>query len=132
MNFEWAQDWLSEFEEGFAHLRTFYADTFEFEDVPTGHTASTFDEVAAFLADFLKDGGVQEFVPTAYRGDATGGVVEWTWTGKHGADVGGLPLKGKETKVDGCSAFTFDSNGKIVVERDFWDLATMMRQLDAA
>jgi steroid delta-isomerase-like uncharacterized protein len=131
MHLEWAQDWLSEFEEGFVHMRGFYADEFEFEDVPTGHRATTFAEMEAFLSPFLEGGGTQRFVARAYRGDARGGVVEWTWYGEHGADVAGLPLSGSSTVVEGCSAFAFDGRGKIVVERDFWDLATLLRQVGA-
>lgn len=131
MNLAWAQDWLKEYEEGFTHMRTFYAERFEFEDVPTGARASTFDEVEQFLNAFLEGGGEQEFTATAYRGDARSGVVEWTWHGRHGADVEGIPLAGKQTEVDGCSVFVFDDEGRIAGERDFWDLATMLRQAGA-
>jgi ketosteroid isomerase-like protein len=42
----------------------------------------------------------------------------------------GVPAAGKETHADGVSALRFQG-GKIVEQRDYWDAATLLRQLGA-
>jgi steroid delta-isomerase-like uncharacterized protein len=59
---------------------------------------------------------------------AEGGAAEWTMTGTHTADLPGMPATQKAFTVRGVSVFTL-VDGRIRRNRDYWDLATMMRQL---
>jgi steroid delta-isomerase-like uncharacterized protein len=52
------------------------------------------------------------------------------WRAKHGMDLMGAPAKGKETNVRGVSVFLFEK-GKIAEERDYWDAATLLKQIGA-
>ena len=56
--------------------------------------------------------------------------MEWTWTADHVDDFLGMPANGKKTEVRGISYIRLE-NGRIVEERDYWDLATLLRQLGA-
>jgi len=55
---------------------------------------------------------------------------EWTWHCDHEVDILGVPAKGKRTMVRGISYVALQ-NGEIVAERDYWDAATLLRQLGA-
>lgn len=136
MNMDWANQWL---EQSFnrrdtAALKALYHPNVKFADVPLGVEAEGWDGgLSAFFAGFFDPAaGTHRFVPSAYLGTTTEGVCEWTWHGTMGdADLFqlGRSVKGKTFSVRGNSVFRFDSAGKVIEERDYWCLATVLRQL---
>ena len=129
MNLAWAKEWIGEFGAP-EKIRSKYADRVDFEDVTFGHKETTGDGVKNFFASFTQDGGEHSFIVRNYSGGPEGGAVEWTWHAKHASDLMGASAKGKETHVNGVSVLRF-AGGKIVEQRDYWDAATMLRQLGA-
>lgn len=132
MNLQWAKGWLPEFTPaGIAKtMKEMYANDVDFEDVTIGHKASTAAGIQAFFTEFASGKSRHRFVVTNYAGDSSGGAMEWTWTGDHEEDILGAPAKGKQTTVRGISYVKL-RDGKIVAERDYWDAATLLRQLGA-
>ncbi len=131
MNLEWAKQWLRDFTPaGIEETMPMYAKEVDFEDVTLDHKESTSDGVQTFLTSFTKSGSHHRFVVTSWVGDERGGAMEWTWYCNHEADILGVPAKGKQTIVRGISYIGL-RDGKIVVERDYWDCATLLRQLGA-
>ena len=133
MNLEWAKGWLPDFTPAGIEktMKSMYpTDAVDFEDVTLGHKASTAAGVQAFFTQFAKGKTRHRFVVTNYVGDAKSGAMEWTWTADHEEDILGVAAKGKQTTVRGISWLKLE-NGKIVAERDYWDLATILRQLGA-
>ena len=137
MNLEWAKNWLENcFNKGnLAALGTLYSPAVRFEDVTLGVKAEGIDGVRGFLGAFVDpSAGRHQFRPETYVGDARGGVVEWTWEGTLGTrdlfNVGSS-APGKTFRVRGNSVFRFDRDGRVVEERDYWDLATVLRQIGA-
>jgi steroid delta-isomerase-like uncharacterized protein len=133
MNLEWAKGWLTEFtpagiEKTIASM--YPTDAVDFEDVPLAHKASTAEGLKAFFTKFASGKSRHRFVVTNYAGDEKSGAMEWTWTADHEEDFLGVPAKGKQTVCRGISWVKLE-NGKIVAERDYWDLATIFRQLGA-
>ena len=59
---------------------------------------------------------------------AVKGAIEWTWHRDHEVDNLGVAAKGERTMVRGISYVALQ-NGEIVAERDYWDAATLLRQL---
>jgi steroid delta-isomerase-like uncharacterized protein len=55
-------------------------------------------------------------------------ALEWTMTGTHQGDLPGLPATGKPFSVRGSTIFEI-AVGKICAVRDYWDLATLLRQV---
>ncbi len=55
-------------------------------------------------------------------------AFEWTMTGTHNGDLPGLPATGKAFSVRGATVFEVDGD-KIRAVRDYWDLATLLRQV---
>jgi steroid delta-isomerase-like uncharacterized protein len=60
-------------------------------------------------------------------------AAEWTWTGTGDGELrlpdGTTPADGKPFDVPGVSICTIDDDGLITSHTDFWDAATLMRQL---
>ena len=132
MNLEWAKQWLPDFMPAGIEktMRAMYASDVDFEDVVIGHKASTPAGIAAFFNQFASGKTKHKFVVTNYAGDSSGGAMEWTWTADHEDDFLGISCKGKQTVVRGISYLRL-RDGKIVAERDYWDLATVLKQLGA-
>jgi steroid delta-isomerase-like uncharacterized protein len=131
MNLQWAKGWLAEFTPaGIEKTMSLYADKVDFEDVTLGHKESTAAGVKQFFSGFSQSASRHRFEVTNYAGDAKSGAMEWTWHCNHEEDIFGVPAKGKQTTVRGISYVALQ-NGKIVAERDYWDCATLLRQLGA-
>ena len=127
---KWAKGWLSEFTPAGIQktLDTMYADKVSFEDVVVPHKASTAKGIGEFFTSFASGNTKHRFVVTNYAGDEKSGAMEWTWYADHVDDIFGAPAKGKKTEVRGISYLRLE-NGRIVEERDYWDCATLLRQL---
>jgi hypothetical protein len=135
MNMAWAKRWLLEnFNPGnMAGLEQMYHPNVKFADIPLGVDAKGWAETKAFLGGFGAPGaGKHAFTPDAYLGNEREGVVEWTWNGKMDTldllQVGD-GFQGKSFTVRGNSVFRFDAEGRVVEERDYWDVATVVRQI---
>jgi steroid delta-isomerase-like uncharacterized protein len=128
----WAKGWLTEFTPAGIQrtLDAMYAAVVDFEDVTIGHKASTAKGVGEFFTSFTTGKSRHRFVVTRYAGDETSGAMEWTWYCDHVDDILGVPANGKKTEVRGISYVRME-NGRIVEERDYWDCATLLRQLGA-
>ena len=68
------------------------------------------------------------FTLTSFIIDGNRGAMEWTSTGTHKGDMPGMPASNKVYKIPGVSIVEC-SNGKITHDADYWDNATVMRQL---
>ena len=55
-------------------------------------------------------------------------AFEWTMTGTHKGDMPGLPATGKPFTIRGATVFGI-AGDKICAVRDYWDLATLLRQV---
>lgn len=129
MDMEWARRWLSLFKaDSLDQMMEFYADSFEHRDVTVGHRSTNKQDLRAFYAAFMKEGSDNQFVPTACVGTADAGAVEWTWRVRHRGRAFGINVEGKETFLSGTSVIE-TRGGLIVRQYDYWDLATMLRQL---
>jgi steroid delta-isomerase-like uncharacterized protein len=125
---KWAKGWLAEFTPvGIQKtLDQMYAE----KVVVIGHKASSAKQVGEFFRSFATGKTRHRFVVTGYFGDDRSGAMEWTWHADHVEDILGVPANGKKTEVRGISSVRLE-NDRIVEERDYWDSATLLRQLGA-
>ncbi len=63
--------------------------------------------------------------------DGDVGVEEWHVSGTHEGDLGGLSATHRRMDLDGCTVSYFDGDGLVREEHNYWDSATMLRQLGA-
>jgi steroid delta-isomerase-like uncharacterized protein/uncharacterized protein (TIGR02118 family) len=68
------------------------------------------------------------FTLTSAATDTERAALEWTMTGTHQGDLPGLPATGKPFTIRGSTIFEIAVD-KICAVRDYWDLATLLRQV---
>jgi steroid delta-isomerase-like uncharacterized protein len=99
-----------------------------YEDVPTGRINRTHEEARQFIeAGWAAFPDLRfEYAAASVTGEH--GTSEWTMMGTHWGDFPGLPATGKAFSVRGVSVLEL-SGDKIRTVRDYWDFATVLRQL---
>ncbi len=100
------------------------------EDVSLGVVNRSHAEVRRFVEE-----GWAAFPDLRFELDGvaitgTTGTVEWTMQGTHQGDWPGLPATGKAFAVRGVSVLEL-AGDRIQRVRDYWDFATVLRQLGA-
>lgn len=130
MNKAWAESWIGSgfTREEFPAKKDMYADTFDFSDYGVDAHASNFDELMAFFGPFM-DIGTHTFEILDYHGDDKNGSTRWVWRGESHTDLMGLPLSGKSTEIQGISHVAFNGDGKLILIKDYWNMATLLQQI---
>ena len=109
-------------------------DTFHhacYDVVPLGALSDGAQAVDDFLSGVMT--GFTDFAahtPTMHHSDRAV-IVEGSFTGTQTGPWAGLPPSGRAVDVRFCAIFDFDDD-RMLCERLYFDLATMMRQLGAA
>lgn len=101
-----------------------------YDVVPLGAMNDGAPAVHEFLSGVM--GGFADFaahVPALHHADAAV-IAEGRFTGTHTGTWAGLPPTGRKVDVRFCAVFDFDED-RMLCERLYFDLATMMRQLGA-
>ncbi|MGQ0697252.1 MAG: ester cyclase [Panacagrimonas sp.] len=134
MNIHFAAAWLRSFSTGPEAALTFYADEFDFADVPLERFIRK-DKAAlgrAFAPLANKDPsngvGIHRFEAVEYIGDQNSGLVLWKWKVEHASTVFGLPTRGSAIQTTGMSFHIYE-NGKIVREIVHSDQIHVAQQL---
>jgi steroid delta-isomerase-like uncharacterized protein len=102
-----------------------------YEDKTLGAVNRTPAETRQFVAAGWAAFPDLRFEITAASLAETHGTVEWMMLGTHRRDFGELPATGKSFSVAGVSVLQL-ANGKITHVRDYWDFATVLRQLTSS
>ncbi|HXV57886.1 MAG TPA: ester cyclase [Gaiellaceae bacterium] len=121
----WAAAWSAHDPDGLASL---FAEDGVYEDVTFqtenhGHHGVS-EWATGFLAAF-PDLGVEP--RSLFLADERA-ILEWTMGGTHRGTLGDMAATGKRFEVRGVTLFTFRA-GLIARCSDYWDLATVQRQL---
>jgi steroid delta-isomerase-like uncharacterized protein len=132
MNLLWAKGWLADLTPSGIDetMARYYADDVHFEDVALGSKHYSATALRTAFGRFAASDSHHRMEVTNYSGDDEFGAIEWTWHCEHETDVFGIPARGKRTAVRGVSLITLQ-DGKIVAERDYWNVASLMQQLGA-
>lgn len=105
-----------------------YGEGFFFEDATFGKVCRSKEELTEFFNGTMASFADLKVENGAVHYDDDGGVMEWTMTAVHSGDWPGLPATGKRFSVRGVSVVRF-KDGKIHRQSDYWDLATVLRQI---
>lgn len=107
---------------------TLFADNVVYEDVTLGVVNHGIDELKAFAQGYFDTAPPDaQFYLVASDINGGHGTIEWLWTFTTTATFFG-PTPGKEVAVRGVSVIELHGN-KIVRNTDYWDLATVLRQI---
>jgi steroid delta-isomerase-like uncharacterized protein len=104
------------------------ADDVVIEDVPFGMMMKGKDGVKQGFTGFFAAAADFKVEPKSWVTSDSSFALEVIFTGTQTGDLPGLPATGKSFSVRGCSFGEFE-NGKIKGRRDYWDSASLSKQL---
>ena len=105
--------------------------TIFFEDVTFGLVARGKEELRSFVERAFA--AIPDFKYELRNRIAVGqwAVIEWAMSGTHKGDLPGIPATGKPFSLVRGSTILELEAGKIRRESDYWDAATLMKQVGA-
>jgi len=97
-----------------------------YEDVAMGKVCHGQDDLTAFV----REGGSDfRFVTLSEQAGNDRYAIEWECEGRHTGSVPGFPATNKPFRFRGASIGRLDAHGKILENRDYWNLADFMAQV---
>ncbi|HLZ68622.1 MAG TPA: ester cyclase [Dehalococcoidia bacterium] len=109
-------------------LLRLFTDDVEYEDVPAGAVNHGKAELRAFAEGWFAASPDIRFELTSKVVTGSHAAAEWVGYGTQRGDLPGMPASGKQFRVRGASVMEL-AGGKVKRCTDYWDFATVMRQL---
>ena len=105
------------------------ADDAIYEDVALGRVLRGPSEIATFVEEATRASSDFRFEEVSLFAADRDYANEWIMTGTNDRDVQGVPATGRSFRVRGASVGKLDTRGRIVENRDYYNLAEMFAQL---
>jgi len=123
---------IKDYYAGWSHdlpkLMTVYADDAVHQDKTVSASLNGKKAVEDFAQSWFKAFPNLTLTPVSVNVAGNRGTAEWIMTGTHKGDLPRMPASNKDAKLPGVSLFEC-SDGKITRVVEYWDMATLMRQL---
>jgi steroid delta-isomerase-like uncharacterized protein len=122
---EWAPAWSSHDTE---RVLSLFTDDCVYEDVTFGAVCRGAKELRAFADGVFA--AIPDFkieLTTRFMAGSSAGM-EWVMSGTHHGDFPGMPATGKRFSIRGVTILELQDH-KIRRNADYWDAATVMRQV---
>jgi steroid delta-isomerase-like uncharacterized protein len=105
------------------------ADDAIYEDVALGRVLHGPSEIAAFVEEATRASSDFRFEEVSLFSAGSDYANEWIMTGTNDRAVQGVPATGRSFRVRGASVGRLDTSGRIIENRDYYNLAEMFAQL---
>ena len=105
------------------------ADDAIYEDVALGRVLHGPSEIAAFVEEATRASSDFRFEEVSLFTAGGAYANEWIMTGTNDREVHGVRATGRSFRVRGASVGKLDASGRIVENRDYYNLAEMFAQL---
>lgn len=112
-----------------ARFLALYTDGVVFQDFVFGHPTTGRQELEQVVG-FILMACTSTWELLGWVGQGEDLTIEWNWKATHHAPFMGFDATDKQTEVRGVSVFKLH-DGKIDRQHDYWDGATLLRQLGA-
>lgn len=112
-----------------AAVARFMAEDAIYEDVALGRVLHGPSEIAAFVEEATRASSDFRFEEVSLFTAGSDYANEWIMTGTNDRAVQGVPATGRSFRVRGASVGKLDTSGRIVENRDYYNLAEMFAQL---
>ena len=112
-----------------AAVARYMADDAIYEDVALGRVLHGPSEVAAFVEEATRASSDFRFEQVSLITVGVDYANEWIMSGTNDREVQGVPATGRSFRVRGASVGKLDTSGRIVENRDYYNLAEMFAQL---
>jgi steroid delta-isomerase-like uncharacterized protein len=104
-------------------------DDASFEDLAFGVAIRGRQEIADFVMEAARMAPDMSFELVSEQVSDQGYCIEWIWRGSQSGPGAGLPATDKRFEVRGVSVGALE-NGLVKRNRDYWNLVTLLSQLD--
>jgi steroid delta-isomerase-like uncharacterized protein len=105
------------------------ADDEIYEDVALGRVLHGSSEIAAFVEEATRWSSNFRFEEVSLFTSGSDYANEWIMTGTNDRDVQGVPATGHSFRVRGASVGKLDPKGRILQNRDYYNLAELFAQI---
>jgi steroid delta-isomerase-like uncharacterized protein len=122
------EDFLAGWSNNLAQLLPLFTDDIVYEDAAMGVVTHGKEELRAFAQRFFSTFPDIQFTLTSTLVTGNRAAIEWTGQGTHQGDMPGMPATNKRATFRGVSIMELQ-DGKITRNTDYWDMATLMKQL---
>jgi steroid delta-isomerase-like uncharacterized protein len=112
-----------------AAVARFMADDAIYEDVALGRVLRGPSEIAGFVEEATRASSDFRFEQVSLFTVGGDYANEWIMIGTNDRAVQGVPATGRSFRVRGASVGKLDTTGRIVENRDYYNLAEMLVQL---
>ena len=112
-----------------AAVTRYMADDAIYEDVALGRVLHGPSEIAKFVEEATRASSDFRFEEVSLFTAGSDYANEWIMTGTNDRAVRGVPATGRSFRVRGASVGKLDTSGRIVENRDYYNLAEMFAQL---
>ena len=112
-----------------AAVARYMADDALYEDVALGRVLHGPSEIAKFVEEATRASSDFRFEEVSLFSAGSDYANEWIMTGTNDREVQGVPATGRSFRVRGASVGKLDTSGRIVENRDYYNLAEMLAQL---
>jgi steroid delta-isomerase-like uncharacterized protein len=123
-----ARDFVSGWSHNLPALMPLFTDDVVYEDTTVHAVAHGKEELRGFAASWFKAFPDLTFTLTSTMISADRAAIVWRGKGTQRGDMPGMPASNKVADVVGVSLIEC-TDGKVKHNVDYWDMATMMRQL---
>ena len=105
------------------------ADDAIYEDVALGRVLHGPSEIASFVVEATRSSSDFRFEVVSLFRAGNDYANEWVMLGTNDREQRGVPATGRSFRVRGASIGKLDRNGRIVENRDYYNLAELLTQL---
>ena len=112
-----------------AAVARYMADDAIYEDVALGRVLHGPLAIAAFVEEATRASSDFLFEEVSLVTAGSDYANEWIMSGTNDREVQGVPATGRSFRVRGASVGKLDTSGRIVENRDYYNLAEMFAQL---
>ena len=105
------------------------ADDAVYEDVALGRVLHGPSEIALFVEEVTRSSSDFRFEVVSLFTAGNDYANEWVMLGTNERELRGVPATGRSFRVRGASVGRVDTSGRIVENRDYYNLAELFRQL---
>ena len=105
------------------------ADDAIYEDVALGRVLHGPSEIASFVGEATRSSSDFRFESVSLFAAGNDYANEWLMLGTNDRDLAGVPATGRSFRVRGASIGRLDASGRIVENRDYYNLAELLTQL---
>jgi steroid delta-isomerase-like uncharacterized protein len=130
MGTEWVTDYLAAWNsyDG-AAVAAFMAEDVTYEDLSSGDVYEGRAAVQGYVEATHGFSSDYRFVVVSAQADGERYAIEWEMLGSNTGPSGGFPATGKPYRIRGASIGQLDAGGKIVRNRDYWNLAAYLVEI---